>query len=148
MGYLQVLAMAVVERRRELENLAEVSGTPAADEIMVFVRRLLSHLVRADGSVSMEELMILCGFNRDSHTWPEEIDSARDTVRDTPAFATEVPAFLRAAKAYDQRTGGATAPAMRRSIRALCETVVTADAYTHPHERVFVDALLVTLESA
>ena len=145
MGYLQVLAMAVVERRRELENLADVSGRPAPDEIMTFVRRLLSHLVRADGSVGMEELMILCGFNRDSHTWPEEIASASDTVRDTPGFASELPEFVRAAREYDQRTGGATAPAMVRSIKALCETVVTADAYTHPQERAFVDALLATL---
>lgn len=147
MGYLAVLATAIVERRRELEHLAEESNRPAADEIAVFVRRLLAHLVRSDGSIGMEELMILCGFSPEDYSWRQEIELAQTMADRSPDFAKQVPDFLLAAREHDRAQGSAIAPAMRRSISALCETVVTADEYTHPRERDFIDRLMTTLSS-
>ena len=145
MGYLEVLATAIVERRRELEHLAEESNRPAADEIAVFVRRLLAHLVRADASIGLEELAILCGVSPEGYSFKQEIELAQTVADRSPEFARQVPDFFLVAREHDQAHGTSVAPAMRRSIMAICTTVITADDYRHPNERALIDKLMTTL---
>lgn len=78
------------------------SGGDGSREVMLFVRRVFAHLMRADGSLISHELRLLSDFNRDSFSWHDEVQYAENIIDEAPRFLHTVPLALHAAIVFDQ----------------------------------------------
>lgn len=95
-----------------------------------YVKRLLAHLVTADGTHFLEELHLLQAYFHDDVDLREEEAWIRDTVEAFPDATWTVPPFFLAARAHDRATGTTFAPRMFFEIEAICRLAIEADGTT------------------
>lgn len=148
MSHARQAGLSLQVQTEQLVLLARASGE-SDTSIIEFVRTLTAFLIRADGCTGAEEILLQSAYNKDDgHSWTEEAEYARQRVRNHPRFLRTVPAFLLAAKDYDDIYGTRTAAGIVHCIAEMCATISSVDGQYHVDERETGAVLIATMNSA